>query len=31
MIDDLGDWVKPYLKSWYMAVSFDPRAAAFAA
>lgn len=26
MIADLGDVVKPYLKSWYMAVKFDPRA-----
>ena len=23
MIDDLGDGVKPYLKSWYMAVKYD--------
>lgn len=29
MIGDLGDAVKPYLKSWYMGVKFDPRAAAF--
>lgn len=26
MIGDLGDAVKPYLKSWYAAVSMDPRA-----
>jgi len=26
MIDDLGDGVKPYLKSWYMATKYDPRA-----
>ncbi|HEX4843210.1 MAG TPA: LPD38 domain-containing protein [Limnobacter sp.] len=29
MIDDLGDAVKPYLKSWYMGVKYDPRAAEF--
>lgn len=29
MIDDLGEVVKPYLKSWYMGVKFDPRAAEF--
>jgi N12 class adenine-specific DNA methylase len=29
MLADLGDGVKPYLKSWYMAVKYDPRAAAF--
>jgi hypothetical protein len=29
MVDDLGEAVRPYLKSWYAAVSFDPRAAAF--
>lgn len=29
MIADLGDSVKPYLKSWYMGVKYDPRAAAF--
>jgi len=29
MIEDLGDVAKPYLKSWYMAVRFDPRAAGF--
>ena len=27
MLADLGDIVKPYLKSWYMGVKFDPRAA----
>ncbi len=31
MIEDLGDGVKPYLKSWYMAISFDPRASSFSA
>ncbi len=29
MIADLGDVVKPYLKSWYMGVKYDPRAAEF--
>jgi hypothetical protein len=29
MIEDLGDAVKPYLKSWYAAVSLDPRASGF--
>lgn len=29
MIEDLGDAVKPYLKSWYAAVSMDPRASGF--
>lgn len=29
MVDDLGDAVKPYLKSWYLGVAFDPRAKAF--
>lgn len=29
MTDDLGDVVKPYLKSWYMGVKYDPRAAGF--
>ena len=29
MIDDLGDGVKPYLKSWYMGVKYDPRASGF--
>src|SRR5690606_4289201 len=28
MLADLGDAVRPYLKSWYLAVKFDPRAAA---
>ena len=28
MIDDLGEVVRPYLKSWYAAVYYDPRAAA---
>lgn len=27
MIGDLGDGVKPYLKSWYMASKYDPRMA----
>lgn len=27
MVDDLGDVVKPYLKSWYMGVKYDPRGA----
>jgi hypothetical protein len=31
MVDDLGDGVKPYLQSWYMAVRADPRAADFRA
>ena len=30
MVGDLGDGVKPYLKSWYMGVKYDPRATAFA-
>jgi hypothetical protein len=30
MIDDLGDKVVPYLKSWYMGVKYDPRASEFA-
>lgn len=30
MLADLGDAVRPYLKSWYLAVKFDPRAAEFA-
>lgn len=25
MVDDMGDEVRPYLKSWYMAAKFDPR------
>ncbi|HWH81275.1 MAG TPA: PLxRFG domain-containing protein [Burkholderiaceae bacterium] len=29
MVADLGDAVRPYLKSWFMAVKYDPRAAAF--
>ena len=29
MIADLGEAVRPYLKSWYMGVKYDPRAAAF--
>lgn len=29
MIEDLGTAVKPYLKSWYLAVKFDPRASTF--
>lgn len=29
MIEDMGDMVKPYLKSWYLGIRFDPRAAAF--
>ena len=29
MIGDLGEAVKPYLKSWYMGVKYDPRAASF--
>lgn len=29
MVADLGDAVKPYLKSWYMGVRFDPRASDF--
>jgi N12 class adenine-specific DNA methylase len=31
MVDDLGDAVKPYLQSWYMALRADPKAAAFKA
>ncbi len=27
MVEDLGDVVKPYLKSWYMGVKYDPRGA----
>ena len=26
MLEDLGDSVRPYLKSWYMGVKYDPRA-----
>jgi hypothetical protein len=29
MIADLGDWVKPHLKGWYMAVKYGPHAAEF--
>lgn len=29
MVDDMGASVRPYLKSWYMAVKYDPRAADF--
>nr|WP_315245979.1 PLxRFG domain-containing protein [uncultured Albidiferax sp.] len=29
MVSDLGEGVKPFLKSWYMGVKFDPRATAF--
>lgn len=29
MTEDLGDSVRPYLKSWYMGVKYDPRAANF--
>lgn len=29
MLNDLGETVRPYLKSWYMGVKFDPRATAF--
>jgi N12 class adenine-specific DNA methylase len=29
MIEDLGGAVKPYLKSWYMGVKYDPRASGF--
>lgn len=25
MLEDLGDMVRPYLKSWYVAIYFDPR------
>jgi hypothetical protein len=31
MVDDLGEAVKPYLVSWYLAVRNDPRAASFKA
>lgn len=30
MIDDLGEAVRPYLRSWYEAVRWDPRATGFA-
>jgi N12 class adenine-specific DNA methylase len=29
MVNDLGDMVKPYLKSWYMAAKYDPRTQEF--
>lgn len=29
MIEDMGEEVRPYLKSWYMGVKYDPRAAGF--
>lgn len=29
MVADLGDSVKPYLKSWYMGIKYDPRATNF--
>lgn len=29
MIEDMGEVVRPYLKSWYLGVKFDPRAASF--
>jgi len=29
MINDLGEGIKPYLKSWYLAAKFDPRFADF--
>lgn len=29
MVGDLGDVVRPYLKSWYMGVKYDPRATGF--
>lgn len=29
MLGDLGDAVRPYLKSWYMGVKYDPRATGF--
>lgn len=31
VVADMGDTVRPYLKSWYMAVLFDPRAARWVA
>ena len=30
MLDDLGDAVRPYLKSWYLAAKYDPRFTEFA-
>jgi N12 class adenine-specific DNA methylase len=29
MVEDLGDEIAPYLKSWYMAAKYDPRAASY--
>ena len=29
IVEDMGDIVKPYIKSWYMGVKYDPRAANF--
>ncbi|WP_159953039.1 PLxRFG domain-containing protein [Rhizobium sp. 18065] len=29
MLEDLGESARPYLKSWYMGVKYDPRAVAF--
>jgi len=29
MLGDLGESVRPYLKSWYVAIAFDPRARGF--
>lgn len=29
MIEDMGEEVRPHLKSWYMGVKYDPRAAGF--
>jgi hypothetical protein len=29
MLEDLGEAVRPYLKSWYMAMKYDPQAADF--
>ncbi len=29
IVEDMGDVVKPYIKSWYMGVKYDPRAANF--
>ena len=29
VVSDMGDSVRPYLKSWYMGVKYDPRAAKF--
>ncbi len=31
MVEDMGDGIKPYLKSFYMAVKYDPRATVLAA